>query len=93
MVFTGKGIVFFQLAATASALHIEVDTNLHHSRGSVLKAAKRNFGVVSNTKKGAVKELDAMIEGMTNAKHGLPPVKRYPGGAWLHAAYMRGYDL
>ena len=54
----------FNLLQVKHALAIEVDTGMHHSRGSILKLAKQRFGVVSSTKKGALAEVEAMWAGV-----------------------------
>jgi hypothetical protein len=54
-------IRFFQLLSIRGRLKIEVDTGMS-SRFSSLQAAKRLYGVRSNTKRGALKELDALVE-------------------------------
>lgn len=63
IVDTPEGIRFFQLLSIRGRLQIEVDTGMNFSnRMSTLKAAKQLFGVKSNTKKGALKEINALIE-------------------------------
>lgn len=63
-----EGLRYFQLLQVRYALDIQATTGLVHSRGSVLKLAKRRYGVKSNTCKGAVKELDVMIAAMKLGK-------------------------
>jgi hypothetical protein len=63
MIDTPAGIKFFQLLSIRGRLQIETETGLR-SRVSSLAAAKHHFGCVSNTKLGALEELDAMVEGV-----------------------------
>lgn len=67
MVDTKDGIAFFQYLSIRGRLQIEVRTGLK-SRVSSLAAAKATMGVFSNTKAGALAEVDAFIEGMKYAK-------------------------
>jgi hypothetical protein len=53
----------FRLLQIKHMLSIEVNTGLTHSRGSVLKVAQREFGVKSRTKRGALKEVEALLDG------------------------------
>jgi hypothetical protein len=62
MVNTRDGIAFFQLLSIRGRLQIEVNTGLT-SRVSSLKAAKQLYGVFSNTKKGALAEVEAYMKG------------------------------
>jgi hypothetical protein len=88
---TGRaGIWFYQLAATRSALRVEVDTGLSHSRGSVLAAAQRRGWTTKRTKRGAVAELDWMVKGAEDENAGRPP-DAPPRPSWANAAYVRGY--
>ncbi len=67
---TPTGIKLFQLLAIRGRLQIEVRTGLK-SRVSTLAAAKQLYGVVSNTKKGALAEIEAFVLGVDWSK-GLP---------------------
>ena len=44
------------------ALEMEVDTGMKMSRVSALRAAQMNYGVKAKTKKGAIREMRAMLE-------------------------------
>jgi hypothetical protein len=97
MIDTPDGIRFYRLAAVRAALSIEVKTGLRHSRGSVLKIAKRDFGVLSNTKKGALAEMEAMVEGAQVAAafargemFVVQPTYKGRTGKLLAAAFERG---
>lgn len=92
MTITPDGIRFFQLLSVRGRLQIEVRTGLR-SQVSSLAAARRIFGCVSNTKKGALAEIEAMIAGAQDQKHGIEARKRYPGSDREAAAYVRGYRL
>lgn len=59
---------YFRLCQHYYALKIEVNTGLHHSRGSVMKSAKILFGCKRNTKKGVLEELRIMKEQMEEAR-------------------------
>jgi hypothetical protein len=61
IVDTPDGIATYQMLAIRAALRIEVHTGLRHSRGSVMKLAKRLYGIRRNTKKGVLAELDKII--------------------------------
>ena len=67
MVDKPDGIAFFQMLAIRGRLQIEVRTGLRSSV-STLKAAKTVMGVFSNTKAGALAEVEAFIAGMEYAK-------------------------
>lgn len=56
----------FKLLQIKHMLSIEVNTGLTHSRGSVLKAAQREFGIKSRTKRGALREVEALLAGVGN---------------------------
>jgi len=64
---TKDGITFFQLLAIRGRLQIEVRTGLKSSV-STLKAAKAITGALSNTKAGALAEVETYIKGMEYAK-------------------------
>ena len=88
----------FNLLQVKHALAIEVETGMHHSRGSILKLAKQRFGVVSNTKKGALAEIEAMWEAVEwvrelerrGAEEGNMPAYEDPR---QRAAFVRGVKL
>jgi hypothetical protein len=63
MVTSKDGIAFFQLLSLRGRLQIEVNTGLRHSGGSTLKVVKQMYGVYSNTKKGALAEVEAYMKG------------------------------
>lgn len=89
---TPQSIRFFSLLSIRGRLSIEVNTGMRVSnRVSTLAAAKRNFGVVSNTKKGALAEVEAMVAGAFAAKKGETAVPLY--SSVLAAAYRRGMEL
>jgi len=52
----------FAFMMTLRALEMEVDTGMKMSRVSALKAAQTNYGVKAKTKKGAIREMRAMLE-------------------------------
>jgi hypothetical protein len=54
---TPAGIEHFQMARCIAALKIEVQTGLVHSRGSILALVRRDYGVKSRSKKGALEEM------------------------------------
>lgn len=56
----------FHLLSVISALRIEVGTGLRHSRGSVLRVAQDVYGVRSRTKAGALTELIAIRDQITD---------------------------
>jgi hypothetical protein len=57
-----ENIERFQLIRMRKALELEMRTGMKHSRGSVLAAAQRQFGIKSRTKAGAVTELQTLLE-------------------------------
>jgi hypothetical protein len=85
------GIWFYQLAATRTALQVEVDTGLSHSRGSVLMAARSRYGVESRTKRGALAELVAMVEGAMAENRGESEAAGASGPQRIRQAWLRGY--
>lgn len=62
----------FQLCQVIAALRIEVATGLSHSRGSVLKLAKDQYGIHKQTKKGMLTELEKLFETTYGRKYGAP---------------------
>jgi hypothetical protein len=60
----------FNLMQCISALRIEVNTGMRHSRGSILKHSQQTFGVTSRTKKGALEELEELYHDFTGRKYG-----------------------
>ena len=54
------GGTLFNLMQCIASLRIEVSTGMRHSRGSILKHSQVTFGVTSNTKKGALAELEGL---------------------------------
>lgn len=48
----------FRHCQLIAALRIETRTGMSHSRGSVMNAAKRQFGIQKQTKAGVLKELE-----------------------------------
>ena len=52
----------FAFMMTLRALEMEVNTGMKMSRISALHAAQVNYGVKAKTKKGAIKEMRAMLE-------------------------------
>jgi hypothetical protein len=80
----------FNLLQTKYALSIEVSTGLRNSRGSVLKMAKQRFGVLRNTKKGALEEIEIMLQGVAYARG--EDVK-VPRAQWKYDAFERGFKL
>jgi len=57
-----ENIERFQLIQMRRALELEIATGMRHSRGSVLAAAQRRFGIKSRTKAAAVAELQSMLD-------------------------------
>lgn len=87
------GVAFAQAAARKAALKVEVDTGMSHSRGSVLKLCKRDYGVASNTKKGALAEMEALVAGWLDARTGSVVTTPPKGGARIREAYRHGVEL
>lgn len=58
------------MAQCIGALRIEVNTGMKHSRGSILKMVKREYGVKSNTKAGALEELQQLYKEATGRDYG-----------------------
>jgi len=94
MVDRPDGIAFFQLLSIRGRLQIEVNTGLR-SRVSALKAAKQLYGVFSNTKKGALAEVEAYMKGWQYAKGVITEeeaVSFRPRNARNKAAFTRGFN-
>ena len=94
MVTTKDGIAFFQLLSIRGRLKIEVETGLK-SRVSTLAAAKALYGVFSNTKKGALAEIEAYRLGWEYAKGVIdePEAMSFrPRNARNKAAFTRGFN-
>lgn len=99
MVDTKDGVAFFQYLSIRGRLQIEVRTGLK-SAVSTLKAAKATMGVFSNTKQGALAEVEAFVTGMEYAKGVLDEpeaVKRVMAtpSKWrakAKAAFTRGFN-
>ena len=53
-----------------SALKIEVNTGMRHSRGSILKLSQRRFGVTATTKAGALTQLEDLFFETTGRRYG-----------------------
>lgn len=56
-------IASYQLAAREAALRLEVETGLGHSRGSVMMAVKKAYGIHGGTKKNVLADLQAYKAG------------------------------
>lgn len=65
---TPEELRYFRLCQHYYALRIEIETGLHHSRGSIMKSAKTLFGCKKNTKKGVFAELEVMKKAMEDAR-------------------------
>lgn len=97
MVDTKDGIAFFQLLSIRGRLQIEVNTGLK-SRVSSLAAAKRLYGVFSNTKKGALAEVEAYMKGWQYAAGKIDEAEAldFPGARGrrnkLAMAFTRGFN-
>lgn len=60
---TPEQIKAYHLASLIACLKIEIHTGMTMSRrGSVLKQARKSYGIESRTKKGALKELETVYE-------------------------------
>jgi hypothetical protein len=57
----------YRLLSYVAMLSIEINTGLKHSRGSVLAAAKRDGLTRKQTKKGALRDIVAIIKGINPA--------------------------
>lgn len=62
MIVGKENTMAFAFMMTLRALEREVETGMKMSRFSALKAAQVNYGVKAKTKKGAIKEMRAMLE-------------------------------
>ena len=94
LVSSKDGIAFFQLLSIRGRLQIEVNTGLK-SRFSSLKAAKQLYGVFSNTKKGALAEVEAYMKGWQYAKGVIDEAEAVsfrPRNARNIAAFTRGFN-
>ena len=60
----------FHMAQCISALRIEVNTGMKHSRGSILKLVQRVYGVKAKTKKGALEEMKKLYKETTGYEYG-----------------------
>lgn len=58
---TPEGMAHFAMAQCISRLRLETATSLKF-RQSTLAAVQRAYGITSRTKKGALKELEALYE-------------------------------
>lgn len=67
---TPDGIAHFQMARLIAALSIEVNTGMKMGRGSVMKAAKQQFGLKKNTKAGVLAELKALYKSTYGWEYG-----------------------
>ena len=95
---TPEGVDFYFLAARASALKLQRDTGLTHSRGSVMKFCKEKYGITGNTIAGAAAQMEAMVEGAQQAHAGKPSVsctysERVEIVAFIKGAAMYGLEL
>ena len=54
---TSNGMSCFRFLQIYHALKLEVKTGLHHSRGSIMNLARREYDITKRTKKGVLVEL------------------------------------
>lgn len=50
----------WRMSSTIAMLKIEVNTGLRNSRGSVLQAARAQYGITANSKKKALEQMLAL---------------------------------
>lgn len=93
MIDGAAGVAFAQAAARKGALKVEVETGMKHSRGSILAVCRRDYGIRSNTKKGALIEMEALVDGWLDARTGKVRPKPPAGGARIREAYRHGVEL
>jgi hypothetical protein len=95
---TPQGVSFYFMAARLGALRIQRDTGLTHSRGSVLKVCKRDYGIKANRIAAACDEMAALVEGAQQA-HGRASsvsckyTERVEIEAFIRGAAMEGLEL
>lgn len=95
---TPQGVSFYFMAARLGALKLQRDTGLTHSRGSVLKVCKRDYGIKSNRIAAACDEMAALVEGAQQAHAGTSTVHctytdRVQIAAFIRGAAMEGLEL
>lgn len=95
---TPQGVSFYFMAARLGALKIQRDTGLTHSRGSVLKACKRDYGIKSSRIAAACDEMAALVEGAQQAHSGASRVScvytdRVQIAAFIRGAATQGLEL
>jgi hypothetical protein len=59
---TPEGIAAYRALAIYHALKLEVNTGLSHSRGSVMKLAKQEFGLSGNRKADVLAQLEHVLK-------------------------------
>lgn len=61
---TPEGVQVFAFLQVWHALHLQRDTGLTHSRGSIIKLAQRRYGVRSRTAAGVIEELRPIYDAL-----------------------------
>jgi 3-oxoacyl-ACP reductase-like protein len=87
------GVAFAQAAARKGALAVEVSTGLSNSRGSILKACRRDYRLQSRSKKGALAEMEALVAGWLDVRTGQVRKTAPEGGVLVQEAYRHGVEL
>ncbi len=59
-----------EMAQAIAMLRIEVNTGMRHSRGSVMKLAKKKFGVEGHTKKSVLSNLEDLYAREVGRRYG-----------------------
>jgi len=63
---TPEQIRAYAIQSLIAALRIEVNTGMKMTRGSLLKSARRQYGINARTKVGAINELKAIYNDLMN---------------------------
>lgn len=70
VVESDDAMAHFHMCTVIASLSIEVNTGMIHSRGSVLKAAQRQYGVKARTKAKALEEMKAQYKEKYGREYG-----------------------